>query len=242
MQQTVRLIALRTVTYSDSRAILTAYSREYGRMSFLIPVGAGREATRRRSILQPLALVECIANTRPANDISRMSEPRPLLPLHNIRANPIRAAIATFIAELLSAALRESQPDPALFDYLATAIPLLDTLPPGNIPNYHICFIYHLGEVLGISPDTETYRPGAIFDFRDGIFRLTPPPHTDILTPQASEVLHTISRITFANMHRFLLTRTQRAEIIAAMLRYISIHHTPLPELRSLPVLHMLFD
>lgn len=171
-----------------------------------------------------------------------MAEPRPLLPLLGLRSNPVKTAIASFTAELLNTVLRESQPDDALFDYIAASIATLDRLPSNRLANFHICFIYGLGGALGIAPDVTTYRPGAMFDLNDGVFRLTPPSHANILPPDESEMLVELSRITFSNMHRFRLNREQRRDIINRMLGYISIHHTPLAELRSLDILHALFS
>ncbi|MDE6153062.1 MAG: recombination protein O N-terminal domain-containing protein, partial [Muribaculaceae bacterium] len=53
MYTTLDCIALRTVRHSDRHSILSAYTRQRGRMSFLIPAGNGREATRRRAMLMP---------------------------------------------------------------------------------------------------------------------------------------------------------------------------------------------
>ncbi len=211
-------------------------------MSFMVAIGAGREAARRRSILQPLSIVECVATIMPNREICRMSEPRPLLPLHGLRANPVKTAIATFVAELLSTVLRESQPDEVLFDYIARAIATLDVLPAERLANFHLCFIYGLGRALGIEPDVTTYRPGAVFDLNDGVFRLTPPLHANILDPNESRGLMLLARMTFDNMHRFRLSSDRRVEIINRMLAYISLHHTSLAQIRSLDVLHAIFS
>lgn len=242
MKSLVQIIPLRSVAYSDNRAILTTYSRQRGRMSFIIAIGGGREAARRRSILQPLSIAECIATIMPNREICHMSEPRALLPLHGLRTNPVKTAIAAFVAELLSNVLRESQPDEALFDYIAGSIATLDALPTARLANFHICFIYGLGRALGIEPDISTYRPGAVFDLNDGVFRLTPPLHANILPPDESRELTHLARMTFDNMHRFSLNRNRRIEIINRMLAYISFHHTSLAEIRSLDVLHTIFS
>ena len=42
MYRPLDCIALRTVRYSDRNSILTAYTRQAGRLSFLVPAGTGR--------------------------------------------------------------------------------------------------------------------------------------------------------------------------------------------------------
>ena len=97
--QTLHCIALRTVKYNDRHSILTAYTREHGRMSFLLPAGSGKEAARRRALMMPMGLFECTADLRPGRDIPPMREPAPILPLHGIRSNPVKGLIAMFLAE-----------------------------------------------------------------------------------------------------------------------------------------------
>ncbi len=57
MLRTLNLIPLRVIPYSDRNSILSAYSRELGRVSFVVPAGAGREARRRRALLMPMRYI-----------------------------------------------------------------------------------------------------------------------------------------------------------------------------------------
>ena len=58
MLRELHCIALRTIKYNERHSILSAYSLEVGRVSFLVPAGAGMEATRRRALFLPLGAVE----------------------------------------------------------------------------------------------------------------------------------------------------------------------------------------
>ena len=91
-------IALRTVKYSDRNNILTAYSREMGRVALLMSAGGSREAVRRRAVTMPLTPFECIADVRPGRDIYNVREPRALLPLHGLHSNPVKGAVVMFMA------------------------------------------------------------------------------------------------------------------------------------------------
>ena len=44
MLRELHCIALRTIKYNERHSILSAYSLEVGRVSFLVPAGAGKEA------------------------------------------------------------------------------------------------------------------------------------------------------------------------------------------------------
>ncbi len=241
MYQQLHCIALRTIKYSERHSILSAYSLELGRISFLIPAGAGREAVRRRALMMPLGTFECIGDIRQGRDIHTMREPRATKVQHGIHSHPVKGAIALFIAEVLSAVLRENQEDLALYAFLEYAIEKLNST-GDSVSNFHICFLYRLGRFIGIEPDISTYREGRIFDMLDGTFRNTAPLHTNYLKQEAATVVAALSRMTFDNMHRFKFNRYQRHELLDTILKYYTIHYATLSSLRSIDVLRALFD
>lgn len=241
MRVPLHIISLRTVVHNDRHDLLWAYSLEAGRVTFAIPAGQGREASRRRALLMPLGMVECMAEMKPGRDIHIMLEPRAIHPLPGLRSNPMKAAVAMFLAEVLAAVTREGAPDETMFRFVEASVMALDALPAAEVANFHICFLFGLGCLMGIEPDVEGYSQGMIFDMIDGRFRSTAPIHGDFLDPQESQALVTLSRITYANMHAFRLTRHQRNRLLDGILRYFSIHLSQLGQLRTLDVLRTLF-
>ncbi len=241
MKQKLQFIALRMVRHNDRHSILSAYSDECGRVAFAVPAGAGREAARRRALLMPLSIVECVADVKPGRDVSLMSEPRALTPLMGLRANPIKSSIAMFLAEVLGVVLRDGPPDAVLYKYVRSSIEVLDALPADRAANFHICFLWGLGRFIGIEPDTEGYRDGMIFDMRDGCFRVAPPMHPNYLDSLHSKAVAAVSRMTYVNMHLFRMSRVERNELLDGVLNYYSLHYAGLQSLRSLDVLRELF-
>lgn len=237
----ISFISLKITRYSDTQSILTAYSREWGKVAFAVNVGKGKGASRLRALTMPLGLVECDTDARPGRDVLPLRQARPLAVLTDMHSNPVKQMMAMFLAEVLSVVLRESVPDPNIYDYVAASARYLDSLPTNEVANFHICFLMHLGRILGIEPDVSTYAPGAMLDMRDGIWRPTPPLHGEVLTPEESATALSISRMTFANMGSFRFNRMQRARALDLVLRYYSLHVTPLTGLRSLDILRTLF-
>ena len=62
---------------------------------------------------------------------------------HGIHSNPIKSALALFIAELLSVVLREYQEDKALYLFLRQSIEKLNDATIG-VANFHLCFLFYL--------------------------------------------------------------------------------------------------
>lgn len=237
----MEIISLRTTRYSDSAAILVAYSQEGGRMSFLVPAGNGREATRRRALLMPLGLVECVADMRPGRTIHGMREPRAIVPLSSVRTNPLKNAMASFLAEFLGVVLREGQADEALWGYVRGAIEALEALPGNRVANFHICFMLRLCRFIGIEPDWESWGEGKLFDMVDAKFRHSAPMHRHYLNPQESKIAWMMGRMSFINMHKFKLNRNQRHRILDEVMRYYTLHYAGMGGMKSLDVLGSLF-
>lgn len=241
MKQPIRMVALRTIAHSDRHNILTAYSRELGRIAFAINAGNGKEASRRRALLMPLSIVECIADIKPGRDIHMLFEPRNVVPLTSLRANPIKSSLAMFIAEVLSVVLHEGPADSYMFQFIEQSIMTLEAIPKGHLGNFHICFLMNLGSFLGIQPDADSYAAGMVFDMHDGTFRITAPLHRHYLEGEAAAIVASLCRINYANMHNFRFTRQQRAQVLDTILQYYSLHHTGMNSLKSLTVLRDLF-
>ncbi len=238
--QTLTIIALRTVRYSDRHAILRAYSLERGPVSLLVPAGAGREASRRRALLMPLSVAQCKADIRPTRDIHPFTDLMPLAPSMTIHANPVKTSLALFTAELLSGVLREGEADPALFDFLVETIRTLDTEPASRLANFHLAMLRRLTRFLGIEPDFGSWSNGRVFDMTDGIFRPFPPSHGRWIDSSLASAVHALGRLNYRNMHLFRYTRQQRNDTLDAMLQYYSIHLVRLDALRTLAVLRTL--
>lgn len=231
------LIALKVTKHSDKQSILTALSRERGRMSLAIPAGTGKSAARIRALTMPLCVLECVAEHHPGREIVPMRQARQLMPLSSIHSNPVKQMVAMFIAEILNALLRETNEDAALFDFITRSIAILEEADASGTANFHICFLYQLGRLLGIEPDTSTYFPGRILDIRDGIWRASFPLHSDYLTPEESAAAFRLSRMTFSNYYIYRYAREERNRILDLLLNYLSVHYVSLRNIHSLEIL-----
>ena len=234
--ETLHCLALRTVKVSDSRNLLSVWSREHGRLTLAMPAGRGREAMRRRALTMPMSLFEGIANVNLLRDVQSIRD------ISAIPTHPLSAAAtpsALFLAEVLDLLLRRSEPDKALTDYLFDNARRIGSLTNKALAMFHILFLYRLTVFAGIEPDMGTYSRGSIFDMREGIFRTSMPLHPDYLNPTASRIMHTLGSM-HPDAPRLLLSREARNTATDIILRYYTLHHTPLTSLKSLDILRQL--
>lgn len=209
-------------------------------MSFIIPAGEGRTSRRMRALLMPMSIVSAQCTIRPDRDLQTIREPLPRLSMTPVHTDPVRGIQTMFIAEVSDTLLREGDADAALFDFLQLTMETLVDLPADRILNFHIAFLRQLVVYLGIEPDFRSYRQGRFLDLSDGIFRMSPPLHSHWLDARDSSTAHLLSRINYANMHRFCFSRTGRNDVTDHILSYITLHLAPMDRLRSLPVLRSL--
>ncbi len=243
MQTYIHAIVLRSVKHSDSNNVITVFSRENGRFSFLSPAGTTREAIRRRALLMPFCAIEGIADFHLAKDLAKMKEivrGNGFVPA----SNPIKGIISIFLAEILDACLREQQPDHILYDYILHASRLLnDENNATAIANFHIVFLLRLLSLLGVAPDYSTYKPGSIFDINDGVWRQTKPINHHSLSPDDSLTAANLFRhLTFRTSRLFRFSRDQRNQITDALIQYLSLHVANLSAIKSLDVVRNIFS
>lgn len=246
MNTVIECVALRTVRYSDRNSILTAYSRQYGPVSLLVPAGNGRQASRMRALMMPLGHFECVADIRPGREIYPVHDLRPLsLPS---AGDPLRASLSLFIADVLTGLLREQSPDEHLFNFLVDMLSMMrigtDTpvLTVRQLCNLHVWFLVRMSHYLGIEPDWHTYTPGSVLDMQDGIFRHFPPAHRNFLPPDESAAANRLSRMTPRNLGRYRFSRFERNTALDRILRYYHIHFPTFSEPSSLAVLRLMAD
>ena len=160
-------IVLRTLKYNDSLMIADIYTAQRGRMSFLVPVSHSKRSRVRSVLFQPLSMLSFTAAVKTGRTLSRIGEVQPYSMYSSINNDVVKSAIALYLAELLSHALREDGRDDSLFTFLDRSFTLFDNLEHGYA-DFHLVFMVQLLRFLGIYPNLENYTPGCYFDLAQG--------------------------------------------------------------------------
>ena len=240
MYEKLRGIVLNTIRYSDKHNIVHIYTDGRGLMSFAVPLGKTQAARMRNAMLMPLSLVSLEAAVTNGRDLARMRELQRNYPLASIYSDPVKNAIALFISELLAHVIQEPEGNLYLFRYIEQAVQLLEQM-QGQVANFHICFLYHLGAHLGIQPNLESYSKDYWFDMTEGVFVPAAVRGHALLQPQEAQVIHLLSRMTFSNMAIFRFTRDERNRMLDVIINYYRLHNAAIGTLRSPDILKQLF-
>lgn len=233
-------IVLGVTTYSDRYSIAKVFTREFGRVSYLLSRGSGRKARVRASLFFPLSLLRLDVEHLPLRDVHRLKDAERLVPLYELGSNMTKVSLAFFLSEFLSHVLRESDRNELTFDYIRNSVETLEVAEKG-IANFHLAFLVGLTRFLGIYPNLEREEGTMYFDMLHGEFVKRIPLHAHYLKPAEASYLHRLQRVNFRNMHLFRLSRGDRNLIVERLITYYRLHLYDFPTLKSLDVLRDLF-
>ena len=252
MLQKTEAIVLHSLKYGEQRVIVDMFTRSHGRLAFIVPLPRSARSTLKKQYFQPLTLLTIEMDVRPQQQLQKLKDASLLSPLSSLLSAPDKLTIGLFVAEFLYHALKGEQQNEPLFEYVLSSLQWLDGA-TDRYANFHLVFLMRLSRFLGFYPNLEergarseeggTRKEGQrFFDLRAASFCEAPPLHRDFLMPAEASRLRLLMRMDYATMHLFRLSRTERNRIVELLLLYYRIHLPDFPELRSLGVLHELFQ
>jgi len=229
-------IILSTSKYNDRYSITHVFTRDFGRVAYLLPRSQGKKPKIKPSMFFPLSILNLEVEHFPLRDIQRLKEAEIAFPLHDMSMNIKKVSLSFFLSEFLSLVLRETERNELLFDFLRNSIETLEATEKG-LGNFHLTFMIGLTRFLGIYPSMENYTNDSFFDLLNGEFVSHTPLHSHFLSKTESSYLHRFQQINYGNMHLFRLSHSERNTIIDTLLIYYRLHVWDFPALKSLEVL-----
>jgi DNA repair protein RecO (recombination protein O) len=233
-------IVLHTIKYGESRIITDMFTRETGRMSFIVPLPKSQKSRLKKQYFQPMTLLEIESDIRQRVQLQKLKDARLLGAYTSIPFSAEKLSVSLFCAEFLYHALRSEQQNAPLFAYISDSMQWLDTAAEG-FANFHLTFLMRLSRFLGFYPNLDDYTDGCIFDLRAASFSHQVPVHRDFLQPDEARRIQLLMRMDYSTMHLFRLSHHERNRIIEVLLTYYRLHIPQFPELKSLSVLQALW-
>lgn len=234
-------IVLRTLRYNDTLMIADMYTRQHGRLSFLLPVSHSKRSKVRSVLFQPLAMLSIAVSVKRGRSLQRIADAQPYAMYSTITYNVVKSSVALYLSEFLTYALREEEGDEALFNFIDRSLLFFDHLEQGYA-DFHLLFLSQLLKYLGIYPNLDNYDKGCYFDLAQGCAVREHPLHPHFLLPAAAGGFVALLTTGYESMHRLSLNRGMRSEYLAFLNDYYKLHVPDFPQLKSLEILKELFD
>lgn len=241
MSQKLQIIVLHTIKYRDSSLIVQGYSNLGGRQSFVIRTGKGSKNYAALAQLHPLGIIDAELVAGSWGDMATIKEYTPSYKLAEIRCNLHKSSIAIFISELIYRTVREVEQNDELFNFIKRSVLQLETL-EGGVANFHAYFIVELCRQIGYTPEDNYSESDPIFDILTAGFTNIPTLADMSFSLRSSFILAAILNTKPEYLCTLKINRNERYIFIKDMIKFLN-HHIGYPvEIRSLDVLHEVFE
>lgn len=234
-----KAIVLSALKYGDTSRIVRLYTDQFGLISVLINSVSSKKSAVRPSMLLPLTLLDIVHTHKGDGKLERIKEAKMDLTYTAIPYDPVRNALALFLAELFGKVLREETENREKFDFVRSSCLALDTLE--KVPSaFHLSIWAKLTLYLGFSPDIQKEQSGSYFDLQEGLFL----EHPSLLHPYLDQ--HTTAYLLAAIKWDFSsplqIPKQGRSDLLEGLLRFMNIHLDGFGSFKSLEVLGEIFS
>lgn len=214
-------IVLHTIKYGDTSIIAHIYTRDFGRQSYIVNGVRSKKSKFHFSNFQPLTLLNLEVDHKNTREIQRIRDLKIDQPFHHIHADIVKNSIALFIGEVLYRSLHDVEANHPLFDYVRSAIQILDHCDEGKV-NFHLIFLIQFTRFVGIFPQNNL--------------------ELDMYQPKEAKVhLHELITYSLNDLSKLQLANKQRSALLTAMVDYYYYHLEGMGKLSSLKILHEIF-
>lgn len=210
-------------------------------MSFLITGTRGKKSSVRINLLGHLSIIEMEVYIKQSRDLQRVKEIRLHENFSSIPYDPVKNAVALFIAEILYRTLQEQEKNLPLFSFLINAIKIFD-LSERGFANFHLIFLIGLTRHLGFFPQNNYSPSKEFFDIENALFTEKHPVNPNFIFPPESRYLSELISCTFESMEKVKLNGTLRNSLVTGLLDYYRFHLPGMGKLKSISVMKEIFD
>ncbi|MCB0479799.1 MAG: DNA repair protein RecO [Flavobacteriales bacterium] len=229
-------IFLRKTKYGETGFVLSLLTKDSGVQSFILQGIKGKRKSLIAS-LHPLAILDIEYLPSKSGTISRLLEANILDNVSLMRADMTKSAMSFFLSEIIWKSLPENENYPHLYAYIKASIHFLNG--HKKAPSFHLIFMMRFTKFLGFYPSGE-YKSREFFDLREGQFTTLRPSHLHYLEPPKAKFIWGLLNAHFDESLK--LGREESRELLEVLVEYYHIHLEKFGQLKTLRVLHEVFD
>jgi len=233
-------IIFRTVKYSETSVITDIYTREFGLQTYIM---SGVRSSRSKigpALLQPMSLVDLVANHRDDRKLHRIQEIRPSWVYKQLPFEVVRLAVGMFMIELARKTIREAESNAALFDFMFDSFVFLDVT-NNSVANLHLHFMLEFSALLGFVPGGDCEAETPFFDMRAGVFSGTQAV-SFCMDGSQSFLLYRLLLTRREQCHQVIMSGAQRRKLLHDLIDYYKLHIENLPDIHAHEVLQEVLE
>jgi DNA repair protein RecO (recombination protein O) len=148
MLYTTQGVVLHHIKYRETSIIAKIFTEVLGLQTYIIQGVRAKTPKHSIALFQPLTRLDMVVYHKKQSSIQRVSEVQHYAPNNDILANIKKAAIAIFLAELLSKVIREEEHNEQLFNFLWLEVMRLNEQ-TSDYELFYLYFMLQLSHYLG---------------------------------------------------------------------------------------------
>lgn len=234
-------IVLNHIKYNDNSRIVSIFTRENGRKSFIVyGLGKSKKNNLRFQFFQPLSLVELEF---------RDDEKKSLQKIKNISFSTVyetmqtwvdKISVTFFLTEVLTKVLKPDIEDETLFDFIQNSLQIFD-LETENYTNFHLIFLLKLSKFFGFAPENNFSDENKFFHLQEGKFIS----EFDNKLGMSERFSRFLNQLIFSavdsSSSKIEISNAERSFLLKKILQFYSLHIEDLQNLKSLDVLSEIY-
>ena len=225
-------IVLHAIKYGDSGLIVKIYTQKFGLQSYMVNGARGKKSTVKVNLLQPLSLLDMVVYYREQKQLQRIKELKIDFPFTNIPQDIVKRSIALFVSEILHKSIKEEEADSGLFQFLRSALEILDLKAYKTI-NFHLLFLVRLSKYLGFFPHGNFSAATPFFNLVEGVYQYSEPLHPYCIGPPLSKHLSLLLSANFESLPAILIGNEDRKILLKKLIEYYELHLPNVKKIQS---------
>lgn len=239
MKQKTKTIILNTSKYGENKLIINGYTREYGRMGFVISAIATKKASP-LPYCQPLFQNEVEFNYNPSHELQQAKTINPCYTYQSIPYKTSKTSIAFFIAEVLRKTLVYSEKNTSLYDFISASLKMFD-IPEIKGTNFHLKFLMTLSKYLGFYPANRYSQNEQFFDIEKSKFITQNYNNRHTIPPPYSKIFDSLLDNEFTTCENIQLSGSDRSFLLNKIIEYYKYRFENIHNINSLEILQTVF-
>ena len=208
-------LVLGIVKYGDNSRIVQCYTRETGKQNFMVHVSARKK--NGNILAMPLTILDIEFRKNKKRDLQNLSRFNINTPYYTLHTEPVKVAVAQFLAEILNTTLRENSNDSGLFDFIIGSLQYFDTLEAGY-KNFHLRFLLDLTRFLGFYPDNRNNNIKSFLNPELGLYSEIP--YSDLYSQDVSQLILELTSVKIENFTNIKISGLQRTKVLDAINKF----------------------
>jgi len=225
-------IVLHHFKYGETSVIAKVFTREAGLQAFIVPGVRKARARIHQNLFQPLTQLEMVIYRKERGGLQHIREITNPVPWQSIPYDITKTSVAIFLAEMLLGVLKESDPSPAMFDFVKDSLIFLDQ-DENRTADFHLVFLLKLSGHLGFFPRSNYNDRLCFFNLKEGVYQGTLYGPELCLDRELSRLFFALSKSSYELPADLKLKPAQRKALLHKMIDYYRLHLDGLKEIKS---------